>query len=275
MAAIVESKLVDNMTGDVHIPLYGGKGYVRMIDVLPRFGSIDSFIATAARTSFFNNKKKSTAKSDANLVKRLYKDRHTSPFEMAEFVFEICIPIYVMRQLIRHRTANVNEQSFRYSPAPAEYHMPELRMQSTDNKQMSSDAVVSEEATKLWEEMKLDVSALHAKYDRLIHMGVAREVARTALPVSIMTHTVWKLDLHNLFNFLRLRRAADAQKEIRDLADAIWQLVKPRIPASASAHEDSIKSITFSAEEQMQISARSDNKMSPELAAKALCLNIS
>lgn len=236
-----EVKLIDQLTvGPTETVLYGGMGYVRLVDMMPRMTrpgyTPDNDIATAARTSYRGEAK--TPEADHGLVRRLMKDRHTSPFEMVVFKFEISIPIFVERQLVRHRTASINEESHRYTPIRDAFYHPELRMQSRTNRQSSDPEVpVPPEAKALWAEMALDVRALHAKYARLLEMGVAREVARAAMPVSTMTRVVWQMNLHNLYHFLRLRRAPDAQLEIRQLADAIWEMVKVRVPVASAAFE--------------------------------------
>ena len=227
------------------IELYDGLGYVELVDMMPRVvpegRSADIAITRAARTSYSKlEKKEEVPKSvddDRKLIKRLWTDKHTSPFEMVTFTFQMRVPIYVERQLIRHRTAKVNEESARYSVMKDDFHLPELRMQSKSNKMGSSDAKVPPEAEAVWTALHDKIADLYIDYKKLIDAGVAREVARVILPVSLMTKIVWTQDLHNLLHFLRLRRAPDAQAEIQELANAIYKLIKPRIPLTAAAFE--------------------------------------
>lgn len=253
---IPEPKLVDNMAHLEKIPLYDGMGFVQIIDMMPRMhdvgGSADECIATAARTSYTSAAKSAT--DNMNLIRRLLHDHHTSPFEMVVFKFIFKIPIFVARQIVRHRTASLNERSLRYTKATGDYYFPELRMQSSTNKQGSSDASVPAEAQAIWASMKEDVNKIHEKYEQLCKLGISREVARAPLPVNTMTELVWKMDLHNLLKFLGLRRAPDAQKEIRDLADGIYHLIKSRVPWTVQAYEDyNTDLITFNRLEQAQL----------------------
>ncbi len=212
--------------------LYNGLGYVELIDCMPRLvpdGRTCEFaIARNARMSTGNGIK--TIEQDQKLITRLYNDKHTSPFETVSFTFEMIIPIFVQRQVIRHRTAKVNELSGRYSELPASYYLPSVRLQCGANHQMSSVQPVSKELTDLWNESDSMMRSLFEHYQKLVGAGVAREVARTILPVATMTKLSWTMDLHNLLHFLKLRTAPDAQLEIQQLATAIQQIIKPLIP---------------------------------------------
>lgn len=239
------------------LPLYNDLGFVELVDMMPRLvprdRTADIAISRNARVSYAQGDK--TPAEDESLVRYLSENYHTSPSESVVFQFRIRCPIFVERQLIRHRTARVNEQSFRYIVPREQFYYPGLRMQALDNKQGSSDQHdTPEEAIKLWREVCSDTHSLYAKYERLISLGVAREVARTCLPVSLMTELMWQMDLHNLLNFLRLRMDAHAQREIRELATAIFELIDPLVPVSVEAFRDfRLDQISFNRDEQKHI----------------------
>lgn len=162
---------------------------------------------------------------------------NTTPFEMVELKFRCKMPIFVARQWIRHRTANVNEMSARYSELPNECYLPEdLRFQSKDNKQASEG--VLEGAGELRERMRVEQEAVFDSYAHYLRSGVAREQARIDLPLATYTQWIWKIDLHNLFHFLALRLHSHAQYEIRVFAEAMARLVKPHVPLAWQAFED-------------------------------------
>jgi thymidylate synthase (FAD) len=232
--------MYSNMT---RIELFEGKGFVELVDYMPREVPVgrtaDIAIVRNARVSTQNGDK--SIEDDTRLINYLYKHRHTSPFESVVFKFHIRLPIFVERQLIRHRTASVNEQSHRYSTANEDFYFPKLRIQDPVNRQSSYDLPCedqrSEEWNKKWEEAQLLSKNLYAIYSDLVKDGAAREVVRTILPVSLMTELMWQMNLHNLFHFLRLRRSEEAQREIRELADAIYQLIKPIVPIACEAYD--------------------------------------
>lgn len=209
----------------------------------------DSDIASAARISYGQGTK--TINDDKSLIRYLVRNRHTSPIEQVCATFIIKLPIFVMRQLIRHRTAKLNEYSGRYSVMPEEYYVPlEIRSQSASNKQ-GSDGTLESGSSNNWmnryHKLLNDCTRL---YQDGINMGMAKELARICLPVSQYTICVWQMDLHNLMNFLRLRLHKHAQQEIIDYADAIYKLIQTRFPATIKAFEDYIlNSMTFSASE--------------------------
>jgi thymidylate synthase (FAD) len=217
--------------------------------MVPVDRTADVAISRSARVSYLTGDK--SKDEDERLVKYLMEHCHTSPFESIEFKFEIKCPIFVERQLVRHRTASLNEASYRYSQAPNEFYFPELRGQDQNNKQSSIDFKTKEnvEADKIWKAMQTQVTMLHESYEKLLKLGVAREVARCALPVSLMTTISWKCDLKNLLHFLGLRTAPDAQQEIRDLANAMLTLIKPRVPVAIRAWENVQLGIRFTVEE--------------------------
>lgn len=212
------------------------KGFVRLIDVM----GDDAAIVQAARVSYGKGTK--SVLEDRGLIRYLMRNRHTSPFEMVEFKFHVKLPIFVARQWIRHRTANVNEYSGRYSEMKDEFYIPEdaqIRHQSTMNKQGRSDDLLSEETAKA---IKFDLETtqnnLYSKYTDLLDKDLARELARINLPLSTYTEWYWKIDLHNLFHFLRLRLDDHAQYEIKVYGEVIAEMLKQIVPLSWEAFED-------------------------------------
>jgi thymidylate synthase (FAD) len=194
----------------------------------------DGAIVQAARVSYDKDSTNIT-RSDAGLINYLMRHNHTSPFEMVEFKFYLKMPIFVARQWIRHRTANLNEYSGRYSVMKDEFHIfEEFNYQSLANKQGSGMDIV-EGYTGEVEAHSADAFRL---YNRMIEDGVSREQARCHLPLSTYTELVWKIDLHNLFHFLKLRKDSHAQKEIRLYADAIADLIQPIVPLAYRAFEN-------------------------------------
>ncbi|MBU0472633.1 MAG: FAD-dependent thymidylate synthase [Bacteroidetes bacterium] len=211
-------------------------GFVRVVDYL---GS-DQSIVQAARVSYGKGTKQIS--QDRGLIRYLLRHRHTTPFEMCEIKLHIRIPMDAWRQWIRHRTANVNEYSTRYSLAieSAQTTNPDQwRMQSTDNKQGSSGFFDSE----IGSEMTADEKFIHDKtreiYNKRVAQGVAREQARKDLPLSTYTEAYWKIDLHNLLHFLELRMEKNAQLEIREYASTIGnEIVKRWAPIAWEAFEE-------------------------------------
>ncbi len=212
------------------------KGFVRLIDVM----GDDAAIVQAARVSYGSGTKK--VLEDRGLIRYLLRHAHTTPFEMVEFKFHVKLPIFVARQWIRHRTANVNEYSGRYSEMKDEFYTPhpnDIRPQSVANKQGRSDETLPEGmAEQAANAFKSGQDEAYAQYQEFLEQGIAREIARINLPVSNYTEWYWKIDLHNLFHFLRLRIDAHAQYEIRVFAEAIAELVQPFVPYAWEAFED-------------------------------------
>lgn len=223
-------------------------GFVRLVDYM---GS-DAAIVQAARVSYGEGTKK--VSEDRALIRYLMRRRHTSPFEMVEFKFHIKLPIFVARQWIRHRTANVNEYSGRYSVMKEEFYIPEakdIRFQSTVNKQSRSEEEVPDELKRRFIDfLKRTHAASYEEYQRLIDDGLARELARIGLPLSLYTEWYWKIDLHNLFHFLRLRLDPHAQLEIRQYAHVMAEMVKIVCPMAYEAFMDySFNALSFSGPE--------------------------
>lgn len=235
-----ESQLVDAMDGDARREIkVHNHGFIALVDVMPRQipegKTSDAAIVQAARTSYGQGTKKQT--EDHGLIRFLMRHRHTTPVEMVEFKFHMRMPIFIARQWIRHRTANVNEYSGRYSVMPDLFFRPEretIAMQSKSNRQGRAEPVSDELAAEVYE--LLDAAeALYGKYKALEEAGVSREIIRIALPLSLYTEWYWKCDLHNIFHFLGLRMDPHAQQEIRDYANAMFALIQPIVPVAAQA----------------------------------------
>lgn len=218
-------------------------GFVGLVDIM----GDDSSITQAARVSYGQGTK--SVSDERALIRYLMRHRHTSPFEMVEVKFHIKLPIFVMRQLVRHRTANLNEYSGRYSVMCDEFYVPTadyLMPQSTTNKQGRSGALFPEEKGIITNLISDTQKMCYDIYKRLIeegsigenYPGLARELGRIILPVSNYTECYWKIDLRNLFHLLGLRLDPHAQKEIVDFAQAMYDLLKDKLPLSFEAFED-------------------------------------
>ncbi|WP_420011743.1 FAD-dependent thymidylate synthase [Tateyamaria sp.] len=214
-------------------------GFVRVIDYM----GDDSAICQAARVSYGKGTK--SVQNDEGLIRYLMRHWHSTPFEMCEIKLHVKLPVFVARQWIRHRTANVNEYSARYSILDREFYIPEpdaLNAQSVVNNQGRGDVLEGAEAARVLEILKSDSTRAYDHYQEMIsqddQQGLARELARMNLPANVYTQWYWKVDLHNLFHFLRLRADAHAQYEIRVYADAICEMVKDWVPAAYGAFED-------------------------------------
>lgn len=211
-------------------------GFVYLVDVM----GDDSSIVQAARVSYGSGTK--TVNDDRGLIRYLMRHSHTTPFEMAELKFHIRVPMDTWRQWVRHRTANINEYSTRYSEAIDSQQATATqawRKQSSTNKQGSSDFIERSEGAELSiQEYELQ-QASRAVYSKRLRAGVAREQARKDLPLSTYTEAYWKIDLHNLLHFLALRMDSHAQYEIRQYAEVIGnEIVKPLFPLTWEAFED-------------------------------------
>ena len=239
----VEVPHVDVMKGDARWEIrVHDHGLVALVDSMPRMvpegQSADQAIVQAARVSYGAGTKK--INEDRGLIRYLLRHRHTTPFEMVEFKFHMAMPIFVARQWIRHRTANVNEYSARYSIVPDRFYRPtpeNVRQQSTSNRQGGEETIDIKTADEFLQLLE-DSESLYSRYLDLTERGVARELARAALPVSVYTEWYWKCDLHNLLHFLSLRMDPHAQREIRDYATAMYELIQPIVPITCEAFED-------------------------------------
>lgn len=209
------------------------KGLVKLID----FMGTDTDIVDAARVSYEPSMHKS---SDEGLIRYLYRHKHTTPFEMCEVKLYLKMPVFVARQWIRHRTANINEYSGRYSVIKDEFYIPPtIRSQSKSNKQGSGDVIDPETfLLKLLEEWNDTPELAFEQYNHLLEYDVAREQARIHLPLSMYTEFYWKVDLHNLLHFLKLRTDPHAQEEIRVFANAIEEIVQHLYPMAHKAWTD-------------------------------------
>lgn len=223
-------------------------GFVELLDCM---GS-DTEICNAARLSY--GKDRPAKADDRTLIRYLMRHHHTSPFEMAELKFLVRVPIDVWRQWVRHRMASINEHSTRYtSPVNALPHVPypdEWRLQDKSNRQGSSGALDEVHGGDLMETFCEAAGAAKGAYQEAIDLGVSREQARSILPLSTYTEAVWKIDLHNLMHFLRLRLDSHAQQEIHEYAAAILDLVEPLFPLTLEAFRDyRLNSLLLSADD--------------------------
>ena len=205
-------------------------GYVKLID---KMGD-DCTPAESARLSYAGSRR-GWDEGDGRLTKRLLKDRHTSPFEFNEIVFEIQAPIFIARQMVRHRTANWSEFSMRYSDASKLDE--EILIYSPANWYGNDSDESSTRVAELAFEYRAHIERSRWLYRQLVEQGVAKEEARIVLPVSTYTRWKWKMDFHNLNHFLRLRTAMDAQPEMREYANAIKELTKQVWPRLVEASE--------------------------------------
>lgn len=209
-------------------------GFIRVIDYM----GDDSAIVQAARVSYGRGTKKKS--EDQALIKYLMRHRHTTPFEMCEIKFHLKMPIFVARQWLRHRTANVNEYSARYSIMDKEFYLPDLDQMSSQsliNNQGRGNMVPAEQAADIRNRLKRDAEQCYGSYEYFLSedkdrekVGLARELARMNLPVSFYTQMYWKIDLHNLLHFLSLRADGHAQYEIRVYAIEMLKIIEKWVP---------------------------------------------
>lgn len=219
---------------------FGACGHVVLIDVM---GS-DKDIADAARKSYGRDASDRTPEQLRSLLRFMMRHGHTSPFEMAEMKFGVYLPMDVNRQLIRHRTANVNEFSTRYATAKEDVATVEAcdwRLQSKDNKQGSDGFVDFSVGLELTAQQADLQERIRAVYDYRLSLGVAKEQARMDLPLSTYTDLVWKMDIHNLLHFLEKRLHPTAQQEIRDLANVIYGIACVFFPITMAAFDDYVR----------------------------------
>lgn len=220
-------------------------GFVRVVDTMGN----DRSIVQAARVSYGQGSK--GKEQDERLLRYLLKNKHTSPFEMCEIKFHIKTPIFIARQWLRHRTANVNEYSGRYSIMSDDFYLPsleEMKKQSDDNKQGRGEVFSKEEAQEYQDIIRESSLNSLKEYHKLINdgNGVAKEIARIILPLNIYTEFYWKIDLHNLLHFLELRLHPHAQYEIREYAKTILEIIKEWVPVTYEAFlEYRLKDLTI------------------------------
>lgn len=223
------------------------KGFVRLVDY---YGS-DERIVQSARVSYGAGTK--TVREDAALIDYLLRHQHTSPFEQVVFTFHLKLPIFVARQWVRHRTGRMNEISGRYSVMKNEFYVPDtssIATQSKSNKQGRGEPLPEADAEGVREGFERGQELAYKAYEETINRGVAREIARINLPLSLYTEFYWQMDLHNLFHFLKLRLDSHAQYEIRMYAEQILKIVEIVCPLSAASFENVMRdAVTFNGEE--------------------------
>jgi thymidylate synthase (FAD) len=231
-------------------------GFVRVIDYM----GDDAAVVQAARVSYGRGTRK--VSEDAGLIRYLMRHRHTTPFEMAEIKYHVKLPIFVARQWIRHRTANVNEYSARYSILDREFYIPEpehLAAQSAANRQGRGEILDGAQAAEILALLRDDAERTYGHYVAMLNEradgtpldpdrpGLARELARMNLTLNTYTQWYWKTDLHNLLGFLSLRADAHAQYEIRAYAEAMLATVAAWVPQTLAAFRDyRLDAATFS-----------------------------
>jgi thymidylate synthase (FAD) len=232
-------------------------GFVRVIDYM----GDDAAIVQAARVSYGRGTRR--VSEDAGLIRYLMRHRHSTPFEMCEIKYHVKLPIFVARQWIRHRTANVNEYSARYSILDREFYIPapeHLAAQSLSNRQGRGEVLAGEEAAEVLALLRDDAARNYDHYAAMLNedatgkpvdpsrQGLARELARMNLTLNTYTQWYWKTDLHNLFHFLSLRADVHAQHEIRVYAEAMLRTVEAWVPLATRAFRDyRLGAVTLSA----------------------------
>ncbi len=233
------------------------KGFVKLIDCMPREIPLkgqklncDVAVVQAARVSYAEGLK--DFETDKKLINYLYKNKHTSPFEMVKFKFHVKAPIFIARQWFRHRMSNYNEISGRYTLLNEDIYIPgQIPAQSKINKQLSDKNNNFNNNTKICEifnNYMLGSRNQYSLYNILIKEGVSREIARIGLPLNMFTEFYWSIDLHNLLNFLNLRNSSYAQDEIKQYAQAIEDIITTYCPITMEARNNH-KSITLSKEQ--------------------------
>ncbi|MGH8722569.1 MAG: FAD-dependent thymidylate synthase [Burkholderiales bacterium] len=225
-------------------------GFVRVVDYM----GDDGAIVQAARVSYGRGTKQ--VREDAGLINYLMRHRHTTPFEMCEIKYHVKLPIFIARQWIRHRTANVNEYSARYSVLDREFYIPApdaLAAQSTANRQGRGEVLTGDEAKRVLDLLRGDAERSYDHYEEMLNEradgttidpgrdGLARELARMNLTLNVYTQWYWKTDLHNLLHFIGLRADAHAQYEIRAYAEVMGDTVARWVPLAYAAFADCVR----------------------------------
>lgn len=257
---------IDNILGEA-FPLLD-HGFIRVVDYM----GDDAAICQAARVSYGTGTK--SVNEDKGLINYLMRHHHTTPFEMCEIKLHVKMPIFVARQWVRHRMANINEYSARYSVLDKEFYIPQaehIGVQSSTNKQGTAVRTLTPEETQWVQELLIrDANNAYDGYEELLNerqgeriddsrSGISRELARMNLSLNYYTQWYWKTDLHNLFNFLRLRADSHAQYEIRAYAEKMLKLTKLWVPDATAAFEEyKLYAITFSRKE-MKLMAKYPN----------------
>ncbi len=256
------SPALDRILGTPRLVL--DKGFVRVVDYMGN----EAAIVQMARVSYGEGTKSKS--DDTGLMRYLMRHAHTSPYEGCELKLHLKMPIFVARQWIRHRTASLNEYSGRYSVMRDEFYIPspdDVAYQSRTNKQGSGEAGEYETARDFASRLETACEAIYARYEGDIYKGLAREQARIGLPLNIYTEFYWKIDLHNLLHFLNLRMDKHAQKEIRDYADAIGEIVQSWLPDVWQAFlEYRLNAVTLSSKAFGALMDSLDNNFGQEFA---------
>ena len=238
------------------------KGFVRLVDY---FGG-DQRIVQSARVSYGEGTK--TVSQDGALIDYLLRHQHTSPFEQVVMTFHVKMPIFVARQWVRHRTGRMNEVSGRYSIMKDEFYVPaedKVSPQSTDNKQgRAAESFDKKKADEIISKLEKGQKDAYEGYNELIESGLAREIARINLPLSLYTEFYWEMDLHNLFHFLKLRLDSHAQYEIRVYAEIILEICKKVAPMATESFINHMnEGVNFSGEEMRALRDIMDGKPNP------------
>lgn len=211
-------------------------GYVALVDVM----GDDRTPARCARTSFRNADAERSAEQDAKLTDYLVRNRHTTPIEFCQVRFYVKMPIHVARQKVRHRTASINEISLRYVKAAREFYIPapdRMQRAPTDGAKQGSSSEIVDNPGQCREIIERIGNACFDEYEKLLGLGLSKELARTVLPLGTYTEWYWQNDLHNTLHFLRLRLDPHAQYEIRVYAEAMLALLRPIFPTIIRAWE--------------------------------------
>ncbi len=244
------------------------RGFIRLVDSMGN----DDAIVQAARVSYGKGTRKMS--QDRGLIRYLMRHRHTTPFEMVEFKFHAKMPIFVARQWVRHRTANINEYSLRYSEARDEFYIPDeehILFQSKLNKQGRSGEVPADLKKKVQDYFRDISDKSYTIYSELNDAGIARELARAVLPVNLYTEWYWKNDLHNILHFLSLRLDPHAQYEIRIYAEAMAEIVKKIAPFAYEAFQDYVVGgMRFSSIEQARLTEKLPDGVIDDLLGDAI-----
>ncbi|QXK91726.1 FAD-dependent thymidylate synthase [Neoehrlichia mikurensis] len=207
-------------------------GFIRVIDYM----GDDSSVVQAARVSYGKGTKH--VNQDAGLINYLMRHSHTTPFEMCEIKFHVKLPIFVARQWIRHRTASVNEYSARYSVLDKEFYIPDhsqISEQSCDNAQGRGEVLPEEFSQEVIDIFQHDAALTYSNYSKFLERGLAREISRINLTLNCYTQWYWKVNLHNLLKFIKLRADKHAQYEIRVYAETMLDIVKLWVPLTYNA----------------------------------------
>lgn len=222
-------------------------GFVRLVD----YNGGDQRIVQSARISYGDGTK--SYRQDKGLINYLMRNDHSSPFEMVNFTFHVKMPIFVARQWVRHRTAKLNEISGRYSVMSDEVYRPDrehINIQSESNKQGRAEVVNDQLAKEVMDGFAKDKELIFNQYNSMLDSGIARELARIDLPLSLYTEMYWSMDLRNLFHFLKLRLDPHAQYEIREYANTILDMVEKVCPIATDAFkEHNLNATNFSLSE--------------------------